>query len=240
MESNNKSIQVLPTKTKRRLRKKAVTIDRDTSPLSFALSDHKLIRLIIFLVVFSYCTTSILLFHLEKQDGITNVYNAMSENLDLDRNDGLTMDLSSGENKEKQDQHDASLPKLKHGRVHADGNADGNVKAGVDKTIQKGKEPIVRILKKSRLKVTPEIKQNLPTWEEVTSIYGSKPKIIGLETCSTFQSTIPESDAYIAPSGMFNTGTNLLAEVLWEYCALPKRTYSGPERTSEMKSGMVS
>lgn len=154
-------------------------------------------------------------------------------------------DLSNNENKneahrgeeEKQDHYD-SLPKSKGGVENKDVNADMIEKVNVKEPTKKGKEPIIQILQKSGLtEITPEIKQKLPSWEEVTSLYGSKPKIIGLDTCSTFQSTIPESDAYIGGSGMFNTGTNLLADLLLKYCSLPKRTNGGHDQRA--KKGML-
>jgi hypothetical protein len=86
------------------------------------------------------------------------------------------------------------------------------------------KDKLKEILFNSNIEITPEIEANLPTWGEVVSLYGSKPIIYGLETCSKFQSTVPASDAYIGPTGMFNTGTNILPNLLYGYCKLPKRT----------------
>jgi hypothetical protein len=85
------------------------------------------------------------------------------------------------------------------------------------------KSRIIEILKNSDVEVTAEDIENLPTWGEVKSLYGAEPKIIGLETCAKFRETVPAEDMYIAPAGIFNTGTNLLANNLAQFCKLPKR-----------------
>ncbi len=64
--------------------------------------------------------------------------------------------------------------------------------------------------------------EKLPKWEEVVNSYGDKPKIIGLDTCSTFQQNIPAHEAYIGATGMWNSGTNYFSMLMLEYCALPE------------------
>jgi hypothetical protein len=88
------------------------------------------------------------------------------------------------------------------------------------------KEPIMNIISASGTALTPEIIDQLPSWSEVTSLYGSTPQIVGLDQCTNFQLHIPKDDAYIAPSGLFNTGTNLLSETMQKYCSLPSRSQS--------------
>ena len=85
------------------------------------------------------------------------------------------------------------------------------------------KGPIIDILDKADVDITPEILQELPTWTDVTSIYGSEPIIEGLDTCEAFQSTIPLTDRLIGIAGLENTGTNLLGNVLQSYCVIPER-----------------
>ncbi len=123
-----------------------------------------------------------------------------------------------------------------------------------DKTKQKvqdeedfnSKRKVLNILQKAGVKITPELESKIPTWGDIVSQYGSEPKMIGLETCSRFQTVVPKTEAYIGLAGMFDTGTNLLADSLHAYCELPKR--KAPEhnraiRLKEyfgMKKGMVS
>jgi hypothetical protein len=58
-------------------------------------------------------------------------------------------------------------------------------------------------------------------------LYGTYPRIYGLEeeedSCRTFQTAVDPSEAFIAPAGTFNSGTNLLAELLIANCHLPAR-----------------
>ena len=89
----------------------------------------------------------------------------------------------------------------------------------------KSKDKIISILEGAGMVITPEVEAKLSTWEEVVSLYGSKPIIHGLESaCSKFQLNVPASDAYLGPAGMFNTGTNLLPKLLNNYCEMPSRT----------------
>jgi hypothetical protein len=86
------------------------------------------------------------------------------------------------------------------------------------------KEGIIKILTGSGVALTPEDIAQIPTWSEVTSLYGTKPQIVGLDQCKHFQLHIPTEDAYVGPSGLFNTGTNLLAETMQNYCTIPSRS----------------
>ena len=80
------------------------------------------------------------------------------------------------------------------------------------------KSRIVSILEASGINITDDIFARLPTWDIIQSMYGPSPVIYGIETCSAFQRSIPKNEAYIGPAGTFNTGTNLLADLLPKYC----------------------
>lgn len=65
----------------------------------------------------------------------------------------------------------------------------------------------------------------VPTWTQITELYGSKPVVIGLEQCHAFRDAVPnKNDRMIAPAGLFNTGTNLIANLLEHNCHIPGRT----------------
>jgi len=88
------------------------------------------------------------------------------------------------------------------------------------------------ILLSAGVEVTDELRNELPPKEDIISMYGSKPNIIGLDRCETFQSTVVKGDGFIAPAGMFNTGTNLLQSLLTQNCYLPdKMEKYGKENT---------
>jgi len=67
----------------------------------------------------------------------------------------------------------------------------------------------------------------LPQWNsDIVSRYGSEPKILGLETCETFrqhtqklqEAMISPLQIWLAPAGLFHTGTNLISQALVEGC----------------------
>ena len=97
-----------------------------------------------------------------------------------------------------------------------------NINAPKDEAGDKSR--LVSLLKTSGVDVTDDILAKLPTWDTIVQLYGPSPIIYGLETCSTFQQTISKQEAYIGPAGTFNTGTNLLADVLHKHCMIHKKT----------------
>lgn len=89
--------------------------------------------------------------------------------------------------------------------------------------IDPDKERILKILRESGTEITQEVVDKIPTWSEVTALYGDKPRIVGLDQCERFRRDVPHDDAYIAPSGFFNTGTNLVADMMPFTCKIPGR-----------------
>ena len=79
----------------------------------------------------------------------------------------------------------------------------------LDISLEKQQEVKLRsleeILQRAGVEVTDEIREQLPPKEDVLSMYGSKPLIIGLDRCETFRNTIAKGDGFIGPAGMFNT-----------------------------------
>ena len=69
--------------------------------------------------------------------------------------------------------------------------------------------------------------QRLPSVEDVTALYGPTPVVLGLETCNVFQHFHPTildaAEHLVSVAGSFNTGTNLLAELLIANCYIPER-----------------
>lgn len=88
-----------------------------------------------------------------------------------------------------------------------------------------GKEPIARILVKAGVKVTDEMVDRLPSIDDFDAMYASisKPQIIGLETCESFRENVSPLDAIVGPVGLFNTGTNLLFQLLVRHCEFEER-----------------
>jgi hypothetical protein len=82
------------------------------------------------------------------------------------------------------------------------------------------KSPLEELLRLANVNLTAKEWESLPSWQQVVDRIGSKPRIVGLETCETFRNNVPLKDRYVAPSGMFSTGTNLLQILLNQNCVL--------------------
>jgi hypothetical protein len=87
------------------------------------------------------------------------------------------------------------------------------------------KERVIQIIKDADMEsqLTPEIIEKLPTWKQVVDILGPAPRIFGLDSCQAFQDSLDPAEAFIAPAGAFNSGTNLMAELLIANCYNPAR-----------------
>ena len=89
-----------------------------------------------------------------------------------------------------------------------------------------GKEPILQLLRDAGVAddLDAETLASLPSWEEVTALYGPAPVLHGLETCATFRASGRDPGEHLlGVAGTFNTGTNLLAELLIHNCEMPAR-----------------
>jgi len=82
---------------------------------------------------------------------------------------------------------------------------------------------IKEILQESGISITKEEEILIPSIKDIEELYGSGPKIIGLETCKTFRESVPRSETLIGPAGLFNTGTNLIDLSLENNCYIPER-----------------
>jgi hypothetical protein len=86
------------------------------------------------------------------------------------------------------------------------------------------KKPILNLLEGLGLDdVDDETLSRLPTWQDVVDLYGEKPRILGLDRCENFQNHSNKSEHFIGTAGTFNSGTNLLAELLIHNCHNPAR-----------------
>jgi hypothetical protein len=66
---------------------------------------------------------------------------------------------------------------------------------------------------------------NLPAWSQIEERYGPTfPRILGLERCEEHRNNVvPDpNDRWVAPAGLFHTGTNLLAMLLAKTCSSGK------------------
>jgi hypothetical protein len=102
--------------------------------------------------------------------------------------------------------------------------ASPDTSARLDASLSAGKEPLIALLRDAGVQVDDEIVERLPTWQQVADLYGSEPVIFGLETCQKFQTENGDpADHFVSTAGTFNTGTNLMAELLIHNCHMPAR-----------------
>ena len=76
------------------------------------------------------------------------------------------------------------------------------------------KEHMLRLFKAANITLTPTICQRLPTWKEVTALYGSGPVVLGLETCSAYRDRLRNNTNYspqATVAGLWNSGTTALS-----------------------------
>lgn len=79
-----------------------------------------------------------------------------------------------------------------------------------------------------------EHSQELPSMETIVEAYGSKPVIVGLESCAVFRRNVPEERRMLGAAGMFSTGTNLVTQLLKHNCYIPARQRKyGSDATKE-------
>lgn len=95
-----------------------------------------------------------------------------------------------------------------------------------------GKEQIYTLVKEAlgiqsltELNDYETIIKQLPNISDIIKLYGSKPIVYGLETCSIFQnkSGIDLAQHFVSVAGTFNTGTNIMSELLIANCYMPER-----------------
>lgn len=86
---------------------------------------------------------------------------------------------------------------------------------------------LVQLLRDAQLdleSIPLETLEQLPKWSEVTALYGTEPVILGLQdSCTNFQRLPDPAEHFVSTAGTFNTGTNLMAELLIQNCQMPAR-----------------
>lgn len=78
--------------------------------------------------------------------------------------------------------------------------------------------------------LSEETYHDLPTWHQITSMYGYKAHVIGKKFhCEAFLGDQkPVNKKWIAPAGHFNTGTNLLSDAIVQNCDTPNKEWQVP------------
>jgi hypothetical protein len=91
------------------------------------------------------------------------------------------------------------------------------------------KEPILKLIRDAGISYDPvadaDLIKELPTWSDVVNLYGPEPVIYGLNegNCEKFQEHSDKGEHFIGTAGTFNSGTNLMSELLLANCLMPER-----------------
>lgn len=93
-----------------------------------------------------------------------------------------------------------------------------------ERAIEEDKDKILDIFMDAGLKEMDDSTfKVLPKWGEVTALYGEKAVISGLDQCETFRAKGNPWDHFVSTAGTFNSGTNLMAEMLIHNCHMEER-----------------
>lgn len=93
---------------------------------------------------------------------------------------------------------------------------------------------IAEIFRRAGVELTLDEINDLPTWDDIRALVGDHPVIYGLETCQAFRDSIPAVERNLGSAGMFNTGTNLVTQLLKQNCKIPERVqHYGKEASRE-------
>jgi len=103
------------------------------------------------------------------------------------------------------------------------------------------KGPILEILTQAGMRIEDENEldqealDQLPTWTQIQNLYGSKPIIYGLEKCEAFRNAVEPTTRFFGIAGTFNTGTNLVADLLKFNCQITERMESYGEKSKGVR-----
>lgn len=99
-------------------------------------------------------------------------------------------------------------------------------------SLMKEKERVLKIIQDAGIGyVDDETLEELPLWEQVVDLYGPDPVIYGLDQCEVFQKHSPSYEHFVSTAGTFNSGTNLMAELLIANCHMEDRMKKYGEKT---------
>ena len=106
---------------------------------------------------------------------------------------------------------------------------------------QQHQQRMISTFQDAGVTLTDQELHELPTWEDMARVVGlDGPRIHNLQSCSTYRTLIPAVERNIGCSGMFNSGTNLVTQLLKANCVIPERVekygWEGPFRDVVGKS----
>lgn len=94
-----------------------------------------------------------------------------------------------------------------------------------------GKKKFLEMLRNAGLpasNITTALCQDLPTKSQVSQLYGSQAIVRGMETCEEYRRELNGRDPVVRITGLFNTGTNALAQALYHHLPRAKQIRQKP------------
>lgn len=87
-----------------------------------------------------------------------------------------------------------------------------------------GKSKVIATFKEAGITLDQESIDQLPTWSQIKQVVGEYPVLYNLDkACPAFRSSVEPVERMIGCSGMFNSGTNLVTQLLKQNCRIPER-----------------
>lgn len=112
-------------------------------------------------------------------------------------------------------------------------------KRGLTNVDDKG--PILEILTQAGIKIENEKELDqetldlLPTWTQILTLYGPEPKVQGLERCEEFRNAVEPTTRFFGMAGTFNTGTNLIHDMMKFNCQITERMEAFGEKSKGVR-----
>ena len=97
-------------------------------------------------------------------------------------------------------------------------NTDGSITGS-------GKDKVLQIFEEAGVQLGKDEIAELPSWDEVLERIG-EPIVYNTQSCARFRSAIAGVDRNMGCSGIFNTGTNLVTQLLKENVSSDENVYS--------------
>ena len=201
---------------RRNRRRKGNKSRRDRRGTDVIKAMTPLVKVLLAGVLLSFLDVLYILNHLESSD-------MQSVDPLLVRQSKFRSEESANEINKKTDDSNETELKIK---TKADVDKPSKTKADVDKLLE-DRAPIIKLIKDAGINFDPdedtELIQDLPTWADVVNMYGPEPVIYGLNegNCERFRAQTDKHDHFIGTAGTFNSGTNLMSELLIANCMLP-------------------
>ena len=186
------------------------------------------VKVLLFGVLMSFLDVLYIIKHLEGSPEKSTRNSALGEvlpskvsdtNASKEQNEEATSKVSDNNTNTKQNEEQSLLDGSKIEAI-SEQNID---------TLLADRAPLMKIIEDAGISFDAnrdsDLIGKLPKWSDVVEMYGQEPVIYGMNqgNCERFQAQTEKGDHLIGTAGMFNSGTNLMSELLLANCVMPER-----------------